>query len=193
MIRKNITYTNFENETVTEEFFFNLTKAELVEMEINHGGGFKEYLEKIEASQDVKEIYGIFKEIVLSTYGEKTPDGKRFIKSKEISEAFAQTEAYSELLFELMEADKAAEFINALMPKDLAEKLKQNPRAASEALMQGHKKAQEKDIKQVPDLPAAEPVLESTPKVLTDKELKELSHDQLIAHLRGAGGQPFLQ
>ena len=191
MIRKSITYTNFENETVTEDFFFNLTKAELVEMEINHGGGFKEYLERIESSQDIKEIYGVFKEIILATYGEKSADGKRFVKSREISDAFAQTEAYSGLLFELMEAGKAAEFINALMPKDLAEKLRENPRAASEALMQGYKKPQQKDIQQVPDLPAAEPVLENMP--LTDAELRELSREQLEARLRGPGGQSFLK
>lgn len=191
MIRKSITYTNFENEQVTEEFFFNLTKAELVEMEINHDGTFQEYLEKISASTDIKEIYGVFKEIVLSTYGEKSEDGKRFVKSKEISAAFAQTEAYSELLFELMEAGKAAEFINALMPKDLAEKLKNDPRAASAAAMQGFNKPKVKDIQQVPDLPAAEPVLEQAP--LTDAELRELTREQLEARLRGPGGQSFLQ
>lgn len=184
MISKNITYVNFDNEEVTETFFFNMTKAELVEMEIEANGTMVDRLTKISESDDVKVIYATFKEIILNAYGEKSSDGKRFLKSKEISEAFSQTEAYSELLFEMMTADKAAEFINALMPKGLSEMVKNDPRAASLAAMQGHNKPQtkSKNIEQVPDLPAAEPVLE--PKPLSDREIRELTREQLEEHIR---------
>lgn len=118
MLKKAITYTDYEGNDRTEEFYFNLSKAELLEMELSTTGGLEKQINKIISSQDAPQIITMFKDIILKAYGEKSADGKRFIKSKELSDAFAQTEAYSELFMELAtDADKAAEFINGIVPK----------------------------------------------------------------------------
>ena len=121
MLKKTITYTDYEGVERTEDFYFNLTKAECVEMQWSAEGGMAKRLQKIVATQDTKQIVEIFKDIILRSYGEKSDDGRRFIKSKELSDAFSQTEAYSELYMELSSDDKAAaEFINAITPKPAA-------------------------------------------------------------------------
>ncbi len=121
MLRKPITYTTFDGETVTEDFYFNLTKAELIELELSTPGGFTEHLTQIAQSNDGKAIIEKFKEIIKMAYGVRSEDGKRFIKKPELFEEFTQTEAYSVLFMELAtEANKSAEFINGLVPQDLA-------------------------------------------------------------------------
>lgn len=121
MIKKTITYTDYNGVERTEDFFFNLTKAELMEMELGTKGGFSEMIQRIVAAQETPEIIKIFKELLLKSYGEKSADGKRFVKSEEISSAFSQTEAYSQLFMELATDDKiASDFINAIVPKDVA-------------------------------------------------------------------------
>lgn len=122
MLKKKITYTDYNGAERTEDFYFNLSKAEIMEMEMNTSGGLAETIEKIVAAQDVPAIIKIFKELVLKAYGEKSPDGKRFIKSDEIATAFSQTEAYSQLFMELAtDADAASEFVNGIIP-DIATK-----------------------------------------------------------------------
>lgn len=122
MLKRSITYTNFNDEEITEEFYFNLSKAELIEMEVDKKEGLGEYLQKIIKAEDRKELIQMFKEIVLKAYGEKSEDGKRFIKNDEMREAFSQTAAYQELFMELATNDKAATiFIKAIMPKDMTE------------------------------------------------------------------------
>lgn len=121
MLKKEITYTNFDDEEVTEIHYFNVTHAELIEMDIEQGGGMKEVLEKISKEQNPVEIMKAFKGFIGKAYGTRLPDGK-FIKSPEISNAFFASEAYSTLLIELMtDADKAAEFMNGLTPKGVEE------------------------------------------------------------------------
>ena len=118
MLKKTITYTDYDGNERTEDFYFNLTKAECMEMELGTAGGMQKMIEKIIAEKDNKKIVEIFKEIILRSYGEKSPDGKRFRKSKEISDDFAATEAYSELFIELAsDADAAAKFINGVIPE----------------------------------------------------------------------------
>lgn len=118
MLTKAITYTDFDGETRTENFYFNLTKAELAELNLTTEGGLQNVIQKIIDSRNVPEITKWFKKIILMSYGEKSPDGRRFIKSEKLSEEFTQTEAYSELFMELLGDDvKAAEFINGLLPK----------------------------------------------------------------------------
>ena len=95
MLKKTITYTDYNGVERKEDFYFNLTKAELMEMEMSTEGGLAERIQKVVDTKDVPSIIKIFKDLVLKAYGEKSADGKRFIKSKELSEAFAQTEAYS--------------------------------------------------------------------------------------------------
>jgi hypothetical protein len=121
MIKKEITYTDYNGIERTEEFYFNLTKAELMEMELTKEGGFLDEIKRIVQAKDTVEIVKLFKEIILKAYGQKSSDGKRFIKSKELSEEFTQTEAYSILYVELAtNAEEASKFINGIIPADLA-------------------------------------------------------------------------
>lgn len=122
MLKKTISYVDYNGVTREEDFYFNLTKAEVMEMEMSTTGGLAETIQKIVAAKDAPAIIKIFKDLVLKAYGEKSPDGKRFIKSEEISTAFSQTEAYSQLFMELAtNADEAAKFINGIVPKDMVE------------------------------------------------------------------------
>ena len=117
MIKKTITYTDYNNEERTEDFYFNLTKAELLELETSATGGMTQLLNRIVAEKDQTQIVKIFKEVLLMAYGEKSPDGRRFVKSKELSEAFSHTEAYSDLFTELAtDSDAATAFINGILP-----------------------------------------------------------------------------
>lgn len=118
MLKKTITYVDFNGIERKEDFYFNLSKAEITEMELSTDGGLVERINRIVAAKDVPEIIKVFKQLILDSYGEKSLDGKRFIKSKELSEAFSQTNAYSILFMELAVDDvAAAEFINGIVPK----------------------------------------------------------------------------
>ena len=122
MRKETITYTDYNGVERKEDFFFNLTKAEIMEMEMTTTGGMAEMIQKIVNAQDAPSIIKIFKDIVLKAYGEKSADGKRFIKSEEISTAFAQTEAYSQLFMKLAtDAEAASKFINEIVPADVAQ------------------------------------------------------------------------
>lgn len=121
MIKKTVTYTDYNGAERTEDFYFNLSKAEVMEMELSIDGGLAEKIERITAAQNAPEIIKVFKNLILKGYGEKSPDGKRFIKSKELSEAFSQTEAYSEIFMELAtNADVAAKFVNGMIEANTA-------------------------------------------------------------------------
>ena len=125
MLKKTIKYTGYNGTDREETFYFNLTKAEIMEMEMGTVGGFAEMVQNIVNAQDTPSLIKIFKDLILRSYGEKSPDGRRIIKSDEISAAFAQTEAYSELFMELAtDADKASEFINGIVPADIAAEAK---------------------------------------------------------------------
>lgn len=116
MIKKTITYTDYDGNERTEDLFFNLSKAELIEMELSASGGMEKMLKRIIAEQDTRKIMEIVKSIILKSYGKKSDDGRRFIKSEELSQEFLQTEAYSELLLELMSDESAASaFMNGLV------------------------------------------------------------------------------
>lgn len=120
MFKKTIKYTDFDGNERKEDFYFNLTKAELLEMQLSIDGGLQGHLERIIKTQSQPELIKMFKDIIMRAYGEKSPDGKRFMKSDEIRQNFECTEAYSELFMELAtDSDAAAEFINALLPSDL--------------------------------------------------------------------------
>ena len=122
MLKKTITYDDFNGETVSEDFFFHLSKAELVELELSHQGGLSEALQRIVAAEDGKGIVQEFKNIILSAYGQRSDDGKRFIKNQQLREEFESTEAYSSLFIELVtDADAAVKFINGIIPAGMAE------------------------------------------------------------------------
>lgn len=130
MLKKTIKYTDYNGVERTEDFWFNLSKAEIMEMELSTTGGLAELIQKIVKEQDAPAIIKIFKDLVLKAYGEKSPDGKRFVKSDEIALAFSQTEAYSNLFMELAtDADSAAKFVNGIIPADAAEAAKAQNRA----------------------------------------------------------------
>ena len=124
MIKKTITYTDYNNVERTESFYFNLSKAEIMEMEMGTDGGMAETLKKIVDAKDAPAIIRVFKDLVLKAYGVKSDDGRRFIKSKELSDSFAQTEAYSQIFIELAtDADAAAKFVNGIVPSDLTQQV----------------------------------------------------------------------
>lgn len=126
MLKKTITYTDYNEVERTEDFYFNLTETELMEMELGTAGGMAEMIQKIVAAKDAPAIIKIFKDLVLHAYGVKSPDGKRFIKNDQIREEFSQTQAYSKLFMELATDDvAAANFVNGIMPAKLAEQAKQ--------------------------------------------------------------------
>ena len=120
MLKKTVTYVDYNGVERTEDFYFNLSKAEVTEMELSVRGGLSAMLEELIKSGDSARIVEIFKDLVLRSYGEKSADGKRFVKSKELSEAFSQTEAYSEIFMELALDEKAAaDFVNGILPANL--------------------------------------------------------------------------
>jgi hypothetical protein len=122
VLKKTITYKNFNDEEVTEDHFFHLSKAELVELEMSHQDGLSDALQKIIDAEDGKAIIAEFKKIILGAYGKKSSDGKRFIKTQELRDEFESSEAYSTLFMELVtETDKAIEFINGIVPQGLTE------------------------------------------------------------------------
>lgn len=124
MYKKTITYKDYDGVERTEDFFFNLSKAELLEMEMETPGGMKRKLEKIVSEQDLGRLIEAFKDFILRSYGEKSPDGRRFIKSKELTEAFTQTEAYSDLfMLFATDAGASAEFLNGIVPADLVDEV----------------------------------------------------------------------
>lgn len=124
MLKKTVNYTDYNGTERTEDFYFNLTKAEIMEMEMGTTGGLAEMITRIVAAKDTPAIIKIFKELVLKAYGEKSADGKRFIKSEEIATAFSQTEAYSNIFMELAtDAAKASEFVNGIVPADMSKQI----------------------------------------------------------------------
>lgn len=117
MYKKTISYIDYDGNKREEDHYFNFTKAELVEMEYSENGGLQKVISNIIATQDQPRIISLFKDLILKSYGEKSLDGKRFIKNQELREAFSQTEAYSELFMLLATDEKEAmAFINGITP-----------------------------------------------------------------------------
>lgn len=124
MITKTIKYTDYNGVEREENFLFNLSKAEITEMEMGTTGGLAEMIKKIVETKDTPAIIKIFKDLILKAYGEKSADGKRFVKVNDagvpLSIGFSQTEAYSQLFMELAtDADAAAKFVNGIVPADM--------------------------------------------------------------------------
>lgn len=126
MLKKDITFENLDGQMVTKTFYFNLNKAELVQLEVEGGeGGFQEAMQKIVDSRDGKAIMDQFRRIILLTVGYRHEDGIRFVKNDEYRDAFEQSGAYSELFISLVtDAQAGADFINGVIPRNLAEKVR---------------------------------------------------------------------
>lgn len=159
MLKKSITYENFAGEEVTEDFFFHLSKAEIIKLELSHKGGLEASIDRIMLAEDGKAIIEEFESIVLLTCGRRSEDGKRFIKNDQIREEFASSEAYSVLFMELVtDAAKAAEFIAGVIPKGLADEA---TKIAAEKL---------KTVKN--------PETKPEPRVVTKREFLEMTEDE---------------
>lgn len=131
MLKKTFTYEDFNGETKTEDFYFNISKVELMELETEYEGGFSAYIEEISKSEDSKSALEVFKKIVDLAIGKRSADGSKFIKNAEIKEDFKYSPAYDELFMEIMsDAKKAAAFIEGILPADLRDQAK---KAAKEA------------------------------------------------------------
>jgi hypothetical protein len=115
MLKKTVKYTDFDNVERTDTLYFNLTQAELLEIEIHTPGGMEKTIKNAVSDEKSDKIFDIMKELIMKSYGEKNSDGK-FIKTAAISEAFSHTECYSTLLFDVLEtSEKAANFFNAII------------------------------------------------------------------------------
>ena len=122
MLKRDITYEDFNGDTVTETFYFNLTKTEIIELEVSYDGGLEAMLRSIIKAENVRALVSEFKKIVLLSYGERSEDGKRFVKNDGMREAFSQTAAFDTLFMELATNDDAASiFIKGILPKDMAQ------------------------------------------------------------------------
>ena len=120
MYKKTIPYEDFNGVERTEDFYFNLMESEVAELQMSNKAGLDQVIQELIRTQDMPAIIELFKKVILMSYGEKSVDGKRFIKSKELTEAFCQTNAYSNLFMELATNEKAAiEFINGITPKEM--------------------------------------------------------------------------
>lgn len=189
MLKKTITYEDYDGNEVTEDFYFNLSKADLVKLELSETrfGGFSELLQRIVDSEDGNEIVKHFQQIILLAYGKRDPDNpKRFIKSDALSEEFSQTEAFSELFVELStDAEAGAKFVNGIVPKGMVSNT--DGEGKSETV----------------ELPTAPPVLEASKEATpvsseedsrpawiregrepTSKELTSMSREELMDAMR---------
>lgn len=215
MLKKSITYEDFNGDEQTEDYYFNLTKAELVEVELGvKGGSLTELLKIVIATTDGAQIIEAFKRIISMSYGRRSPDGTRFLKTKDIFEEFSSTGAYHVLFMELAtDADKASAFINGIMPggnvqQALAEANSNKSdsdiaRERSQANLAGFKKKADHEGSDIQDVPTpAEPaqhaIFEDQRSVTSDppeelrsvtkapkEDLSKLTKAQLMARLNG--------
>lgn len=118
MLKKTITFTDYDGNERTEDYYFNLSKTESLELDFEYPGGLGVYMDYILKAQRHGEIFKLFKSIVMKAYGEKSLDGRRFIKNPEVTAAFVETEAFDKLLMDLMEHPETAnEFMKGILPK----------------------------------------------------------------------------
>jgi len=170
VLKKSVTYEDFNGNEVTEEFAFHLSKAELVEMEAERRGGLAAYLQHIVDSNDGAAIINAFKDLLTRSIGKVSEDGKRFVKTPEIQEDFMASPAYSELFMALAtDAEDAATFVNGIIPQGLGDQV-----AEIGAIPQPPQRKRE-DVERTPV---------KEPKFLTQAEARELSGDELIEKMK---------
>lgn len=117
-------YTDYDGNEREEDFYFNLTEAELTDMELTTEGGLSAMLNRIIAAKDTAKLISVFKDLILKSYGQKSPDGRRFIKNDELTKEFTEVPAFSQIYIRLATDDKAAtQFVNNVIPKDLQNRL----------------------------------------------------------------------
>jgi hypothetical protein len=167
MIKQTITYDDYDDNSVTEDFYFNLTKLEIMEMEINFEGGLNAHIAKLTKADSGPEAYHLFKDIILSSYGKKSEDGKRFIKSDELKKEFEQSPALGELIFGFLQhGQDAAKFTRGILPAKLIAEVEAEAAKA---------KATE-----TTELPTAAPQLAGDEKGVLDKEFEDYTKEELL-------------
>jgi len=174
MLKKTITFEDLDGNEITEDFYFNLTKAEISEMEISKEGGWSDWLTKVVESRDGNVIMHEFKKIIRSSVGRRSEDGRRFIKNDEIVDDFFQSNAYDALFWEMMtDANAAANFVKGVLPKDLVE--------ASE---RGETLLPQLTDASLPEDPKEDPDWLKEGRDPTQKELAEMSKEELALAFR---------
>lgn len=137
MIKRTITYPNYNGGNITEDFYFNLTKRELIKWEVSKKGSLSKRLEQIVKDDDRAGLVEVVEDLLTMSYGVKSDDGKRFIKSQELVDEFIQTEAYDVLFMELVsDPDKASEFIKGIIPAEMAKQVESMPVEALNAALE---------------------------------------------------------
>ncbi len=181
MLKKTITYEDFNGETVSEDFFFHLSKAELVELELSHEGGLSAALERIIAAEDGKSIIAEFKNIILSSYGVRSEDGRRFVKNQTLRDEFESTEAYSTLFMELVtDTDAAVVFVNNVIPAGMAEEAAKLAQITQTEQTEQTEPKPELEAVPAPEVPAPEvPVPTPEPTVLGRADIARMSREEL--------------
>lgn len=133
MFSRTFNYTDYNGQPRKETWYFNLTKAEVLKMELGSWGGMSTMLRRLIREENPEKIIEIIEKMILGAVGEKSPDGRKFIKSKEIQEDFRQTPAYDELFQELvLDPDKAILFVKGCLPEDLAAAISENEKLEAE-------------------------------------------------------------
>lgn len=137
MYVKEVEYTDFNGVVRKEKFYFNLTKAEILDMELGKTGGFTEYIKKVIEAQDTPTLMSLFKSLLLKSYGVKSDDGRRFIKNDQVREEFEQTQAFSDLYMTLaLDDEEASKFVNGIIPADMHATEEQKAQFMSELVPQ---------------------------------------------------------
>lgn len=187
MIKKTVSYEGFDGETITEDLYFHFNKAELMELEVETDRGFSKKLQAVAEAKDVREVLAVFKDIVVRSYGVRSEDGKRFIKTERAREEFDGSEAYSEVLFDLLSNPaNAARFVGGLMPSDLLEKAKAESNLDIEKMIQELEEEEAKKDEPKDESKDISTDDESTELRVVDEEedLSTLSHEELVARLK---------
>lgn len=124
MIKKTVTYTDYNGKERTEDFYFDLSEDRIIELSFSKDGGIEEFIQRIIQEKDQQEMIKLFRDFLELTYGEKSDDGKYFVQNEQVFAKFKATKAYSKIFMELaFNSDAAAEFINKVIPAEIAEKI----------------------------------------------------------------------
>lgn len=176
MLKKTIVFDDLDGKKITEDFYFNLNQAELAEWELRYEGGLENHLRTIVAARDGGAIIAAFRDIIAKTVGKRSEDGRRFIKTKEISDEFMETDAYSRLFIELVtDANAAANFIKGVVPAEMSKKIDDAETSGMElanklALEERHKTGVTEDIR---------PAWEREDREPTHEELIHMSREEM--------------
>ena len=124
MIKKTVTYTDYNGEQRTETFYFHYTEAEILDMEMSEEGSFADRIQRIIDAKDKTALMKLIKKFVIDAYGVKSEDGKRFMKNDELKTAFLECPAYSDIFMEMVTNDEiAAEFVNGVIPSTMKDRV----------------------------------------------------------------------